>query len=70
MLSFLLLPYIKQIQAGMPTISVTKREALEAGSVWWDSELFSGKPDWKKLLAMPAAQLSIEELAFLNGPTA
>ena len=46
----------------------TEREALEAGSVWWDGELFSGRPDWQRLLAMPSSRLSREEQAFLDGP--
>jgi acyl-CoA dehydrogenase len=53
----------------MPSMSDTEREALEAGSVWWDGELFSGKPDWHKLLETPAPKLSPEERAFLDGPT-
>jgi acyl-CoA dehydrogenase len=53
----------------MPSMSDTEREALEAGSVWWDGELFSGKPDWSKLLETPAPRLSPEERAFLDGPT-
>ena len=50
------------------TMSSTEREALEAGDVWWDAELFTGNPDWSKLLDMPAATLSAEEQAFLQGP--
>ena len=53
----------------MPSMSDTEREALEAGTVWWEGELFSGAPDWQKLLNMPAPQLSAEERAFLDGPT-
>ncbi len=52
----------------LPSISRTEREALEAGTVWWDSELFSGNPDWAKLLQMPKARLTAEEEAFLAGP--
>ncbi|MBI4006848.1 MAG: acyl-CoA dehydrogenase [Gammaproteobacteria bacterium] len=52
----------------LPTMSDTEREALEAGNVWWDAELFSGKPDWQKLLSMPVPTLSQEEQAFLDGP--
>ncbi|HEC18606.1 MAG TPA: acyl-CoA dehydrogenase [Gammaproteobacteria bacterium] len=52
----------------MPSMSRTEREALEAGSVWWDGELFSGKPDWHKLLDTPAPKLSPEERAFIDGP--
>lgn len=52
----------------MPPISETEREALEAGTVWWDAELFSGRPDWNKLLSTPVPALTSEEQAFLNGP--
>jgi len=52
----------------LPQISQTEQEALDAGTVWWDGDLFSGKPDWNKLLAYPKPQLSVEEEAFLNGP--
>ncbi len=52
----------------MPPMSATEREALEAGSVWWDGDLFSGKPNWKKLLKLPVSELSPEEKAFLDGP--
>lgn len=52
----------------LPAMSVTEREALEAGSVWWDADLFSGKPDFKKLLAVPPPKLSKEEQTFLDGP--
>jgi acyl-CoA dehydrogenase len=52
----------------MPEMSDTEREALEAGDVWWDADLFTGSPDWSKLLAYPQAQLTAEEQAFLHGP--
>jgi acyl-CoA dehydrogenase len=52
----------------LPTLSDTEREAIEAGDVWWDAELFAGNPDWGKLLAVPKATLSAEEQAFLDGP--
>lgn len=52
----------------LPQISQTEREALDAGTVWWEGELFSGKPDWHKLLAYPKPVLSPEEKAFLDGP--
>ncbi|PTR04593.1 acyl-CoA dehydrogenase [Nitrosomonas nitrosa] len=53
----------------LPQISQTEQEALDAGTVWWEGELFSGKPDWHKLLAYPKPVLSPEESAFLEGPT-
>src|SRR5690349_22522495 len=52
----------------LPQMSQTERDAIEAGTVWWDAELFSGKPDWKKLLAYPKPTLSADEKAFLDGP--
>jgi acyl-CoA dehydrogenase len=52
----------------LPTLSETEREAIEAGDVWWDAEIFTGNPDWSKLLAVPEARLSVEEQAFLDGP--
>ncbi|MGB5739030.1 MAG: acyl-CoA dehydrogenase [Woeseia sp.] len=52
----------------LPSMSDTEREALEAGSVWWDGELFSGMPDWDRLMSFPAPQLSAEEQAFMDGP--
>ncbi|HKB55275.1 MAG TPA: acyl-CoA dehydrogenase, partial [Ramlibacter sp.] len=40
----------------------------DAGTVWWDGDLFSGRPDWDKLLAVPAPALTAEEQAFVDGP--
>src|SRR3954468_316897 len=50
----------------MPPMSQTEREAIEAGTVWWDGDLFSGAPDWAKLLALPHPSLSVEEQRFLD----
>jgi acyl-CoA dehydrogenase len=52
----------------VPSLSPTEREALEAGTVWADTELFSGKPDFTRLLNEPYPRLSEEERAFLEGP--
>ena len=52
----------------LPSMSDTEREALEAGSVWWDGQLFSGMPDWDILMSFPAPKLSDEEQAFMDGP--
>jgi acyl-CoA dehydrogenase len=62
-------PFLKAYLRMLPTMSDTERDALEAGGVWWDGELFTGKPDWSKLLGTPAPKLSPEEQAFLDGPT-
>jgi acyl-CoA dehydrogenase len=52
----------------LPDMSQTEKDAIDAGTVWWDADLFSGKPDWNKLLAIPAPKLSAEEQAFVDGP--
>jgi len=52
----------------LPSMSDTEREALEAGNIWWDGQLFSGMPDWDRLMSFPAPKLSEEEQAFLDGP--
>jgi len=59
------LPLLKKT---IPPMSDTEQQALEAGTTWWDAELFSGKPDWNVLLDQPAPELSREEQAFLDGP--
>ncbi|HWP95152.1 MAG TPA: acyl-CoA dehydrogenase [Gammaproteobacteria bacterium] len=61
-------PVLELYRRIMPEMSDTEREALEAGTVWWDGDLFAGDPDWKKLLATPVPSLSAEERAFLDGP--
>lgn len=61
-------PLMKLFRKVTPTMSRTEQEALEAGSVWWDGELFSGKPQWNKLLSFPKPRLSKEEQVFLDGP--
>ncbi|MCC2636966.1 MAG: hypothetical protein K0Q68_685 [Moraxellaceae bacterium] len=63
------LPVMKLVQRLLPPISDTEREALAAGTTWWDADLFSGHPQWQKLLALPRPRLSLDEQAFLNGPT-
>jgi acyl-CoA dehydrogenase len=61
-------PVFRVAKQSLPSLSNTEREAIEAGDVWWDADLFTGNPDWAKLLAFPAAALSDEEAAFLAGP--
>jgi len=61
-------PMLSVFRRILPQVSQTEREALEAGTVWWDGELFSGSPDWNKLLAYPKPRLSAEERAFIDGP--
>ena len=54
----------------LPRLGDTERIALEAGTVWWDAELFSGLPHWEKLLAFTPQPLTVEEQAFIDGPVA
>jgi len=65
---FLSRPFFRVYKRLLPPMSSTEREALEAGTVWWDGELFTGNPDWQKLLDAKPPQLSAEEQAFLDGP--
>ena len=65
LVSWLVLRLIKPI---LPRIGTTERIALEAGTVWWDGDLFSGNPDWQKLLAFKPRELSERERAFVDGP--
>ena len=62
-------PLFNWFQKTLPPMSQTERDAIDAGTVWWDGELFSGRPDWEQLLAYPKAQLTEEEQAFIDGPT-
>ncbi len=52
----------------LPTVSETEQAALDAGTVWWDAEIFSGRPRWRKLLKVPAPALTEQEQAYLDGP--
>ena len=61
-------PMLDIYQRIAPQLSETERVALEAGTVGWEGELFSGRPRWSKLLSQPAPQLTGEERAFLDGP--
>jgi acyl-CoA dehydrogenase len=61
-------PLLDLFRRILPQMSSTEKEALDAGTVWWDGELFSGKPDWKKLHAYPKPVLNAQEQAFLDGP--
>lgn len=62
-------PLLNIFRTMVPSLSRTERDALEAGNVWWEGELFSGKPDWRRLTELPAPKLTDEEQAFLDGPT-
>jgi acyl-CoA dehydrogenase len=53
-------------KAVLPEMSSTEREALEAGDVWWEAEMFRGRPEWDKLLDFPYTKLTAAEQAFLD----
>ncbi|MBQ0747462.1 MAG: acyl-CoA dehydrogenase [Marinobacter sp.] len=61
-------PLLHWVRGMLPTLSETESEALRSGSVDWDGDLFSGHPDWARLLELPHASLSAEEQAFIDGP--
>ena len=61
-------PLLGWVRSRLPKLSPTEQEALNSGSVDWDGELFSGQPEWNKLLDAAPAHLTSEEQAFLDGP--
>lgn len=61
-------PILNFYRQVMPNMSRTEREAISAGTVAWEGDLFRGNPNWNKLLSLPKATLSAEEQAFLDGP--
>ncbi|WP_180165853.1 acyl-CoA dehydrogenase [Acinetobacter sp. YH12049] len=65
-LNLLTKPAYKTLANAMPSMSTTEREALDAGTSWWEKELFMGAPDWKKFEAYPYPQLSAEEQSFID----
>ena len=62
-------PMYGMVKGILPKVSSTEQEALDAGTIGFDAEIFSGKPDWRKLRAVPPITLTEEEKAFLEGPT-
>lgn len=65
-LSVLSRPVYGVLQRGMPPMSSTEQEALDAGTTWWEKDLFSGRPDWEKFRAIQPPKLTAEEQAFLD----
>jgi acyl-CoA dehydrogenase len=61
-------PLLTMFKSIMPEMSKTEQEAIDAGTTWFEAELFRGTPDWKKLHNYPQPRLSAEEQAFLDGP--
>jgi acyl-CoA dehydrogenase len=67
-LKWLSRPLLRRIRKVLPPMSETERDAIEAGSVWWEAELFRGAPDWQKLQDYKMPVLSEAEQAFIDGP--
>ncbi|MEQ4531681.1 MAG: acyl-CoA dehydrogenase FadE [Mixta sp.] len=61
-------PMLRTFRKVMPPMSRTEKEAIDAGTTWWEGDLFRGNPDWKKLHNYPQPRLTAEEQAFLDGP--
>ncbi|WP_435955096.1 acyl-CoA dehydrogenase FadE [Dryocola sp. BD626] len=61
-------PVFKGFRKVMPPMSRTEKEAIDAGTTWWEGDLFRGKPDWEKLHNYPQPKLTAEEQAFIDGP--
>ncbi|ASJ74752.1 acyl-CoA dehydrogenase [Granulosicoccus antarcticus] len=65
---FFSFPILKYVRAVLPPMSETERAAIDAGTVWWEAELFRGSPNWSTLQSYPEATLSPAEQAFVDGP--
>ena len=65
---YLSAPLLARVKRTMPPISQTEREAIDAGTVGWEAQLFSGKPDWEALFSVDKPALSAREQAFIDGP--
>ncbi|GGA96402.1 acyl-CoA dehydrogenase [Allosediminivita pacifica] len=65
---YLTKPIHRWARDALPRLSKTESEALSAGEVWWEAELFSGNPDWSKLSEVAAPKLTPDEQAFIDGP--
>ncbi len=65
---YLTAPLFERVKKSMPPVSRTEREAIDAGTVWWEAELFSGRPDWDILFSLRKPALSEAERAFIDGP--
>jgi acyl-CoA dehydrogenase len=61
-------PLYRKAREAMPRLSPTEQQAIEAGDVWWDAQLFSGRPDWQQFQDIPPVSLTTAEQAFMGGP--
>ncbi|QFU05269.1 Acyl-coenzyme A dehydrogenase [Pseudoalteromonas sp. THAF3] len=65
---YLVKPLFAAFKKVTPTMSDTEKSAIDAGTTWWEADLFCGRPNWNKLHQYPIPKLSAEEQAFLDGP--
>jgi acyl-CoA dehydrogenase len=63
---YFIIPIVKKLQSHIPAMSQTEQDAIDAGDVWWEKELFCGRPKWKNLLSIPAPALTAEEQSFVD----
>ncbi len=66
---YVVAPVYAMLRKAMPPMSDTEREALEAGTTWWEKDLFSGNPDWDRFAAIQPPELTEKEQAFLENET-
>jgi acyl-CoA dehydrogenase len=65
---YIIKPIFTTFKKVTPSMSDTEKSAIDAGTTWWEADLFCGNPDWKKLHQYPVPKLTIEEQAFIDGP--
>jgi acyl-CoA dehydrogenase len=65
---FISMPLLTLFKKIMPQMSETEQEAIDAGTTWFEAELFRGNPNWSRLHNYPQPRLSAQEKAFLEGP--
>ncbi|MFQ3236655.1 MAG: acyl-CoA dehydrogenase, partial [Paraglaciecola sp.] len=68
--TYMTAPILELYKKIMPEMSSTEKDAIDAGTVWWDGEIFSGNPNWHALHRIPQARLTSQEREFLDGPVA
>ncbi|KPP81529.1 MAG: acyl-CoA dehydrogenase FadE [Oceanicaulis sp. HLUCCA04] len=61
-------PLMRWYAGVLPDMSDTETQAIEAGTVWWDQDIMSGKPDWEAFAAIETGKLTAAEQAFIDGP--
>lgn len=59
-------PAYRALRKALPPLSVTEQEALDAGTTWWERDLFSGRPDWDRFAGIAPPALTEKEQQFLD----